>query len=187
MNDRRDRIINAMIRSPQSALSRMRVLRLRLMGAQIGARCWLRRISVPRNPWDIGLGCGVALDDGVVLLTTGSRTGRPRISIGDGTYINRYTMIDASETIRIGPGSMIGPFAYLTDHDHGRSPGEPIGAQPLVGAPVVVGRNVWIGAGATILKGVTVGDDAVIGAGAVVTRDVAAGATVGGVPARSIS
>jgi acetyltransferase-like isoleucine patch superfamily enzyme len=50
--------------------------------------------------------------------------------------------------------------------------------------PVRVGRNVWIGAGAIILPGVSVGDDALIGAGSVVTRDVPAGVTAFGNPAR---
>jgi len=48
----------------------------------------------------------------------------------------------------------------------------------------MIGRNVWIGAGALILPGVSIGDDAIVGAGSVVTRDVAAGATVVGNPAR---
>jgi maltose O-acetyltransferase len=47
-----------------------------------------------------------------------------------------------------------------------------------------IGENVWIGSGAIILPGVTIGDDAIIGAGSVVTRDVPAGATVMGNPAR---
>ncbi len=52
------------------------------------------------------------------------------------------------------------------------------------GKPVTIGRNVWIGGGALVLPGVTIGDDAVIGAGSVVTRDVGAGRTVIGNPAR---
>jgi maltose O-acetyltransferase len=52
------------------------------------------------------------------------------------------------------------------------------------GRPVTIGCNVWIGSGAIILPGVSVGDDAVIGAGSVVTRDVPAGATAVGNPAR---
>jgi maltose O-acetyltransferase len=49
---------------------------------------------------------------------------------------------------------------------------------------VRIGSDVWIGGGAIILPGVTIGDGAVIGAGSVVTRDVGAGATVMGNPAR---
>ena len=50
--------------------------------------------------------------------------------------------------------------------------------------PTRVGRRVSIGTSATILCGITIGDGAVIGAGSVVTKDVPAGATVVGVPAR---
>ena len=54
------------------------------------------------------------------------------------------------------------------------------------GRPVTIGADVWIGGGALIMPGVTIGDGAVIGAGSVVTRDVAAGVTVAGNPARVI-
>ena len=53
-------------------------------------------------------------------------------------------------------------------------------------APIVLGKNVWIGSNATVLQGVTIGDNAVVGAGAVVTKDVAANTVVGGVPAKFI-
>ena len=55
------------------------------------------------------------------------------------------------------------------------------------GKPVVIGANVWIGAGAMILPGVTLGDDAIVGACSIVTRDVPAGVTVVGNPARVIA
>lgn len=52
--------------------------------------------------------------------------------------------------------------------------------------PTLIKRRASIGSGATILCGITIGEEALIGAGAVVTRDVPAGATVAGVPARRI-
>ncbi len=48
----------------------------------------------------------------------------------------------------------------------------------------IVGRGASVGSGATILCGVTIGEYAIVGAGAVVTRDVPAGTTVAGNPAR---
>jgi acetyltransferase-like isoleucine patch superfamily enzyme len=50
----------------------------------------------------------------------------------------------------------------------------------------VIERGASIGSGATILGGVRIGEQALVGAGAVVTRDVAAGETVAGNPARPL-
>lgn len=58
--------------------------------------------------------------------------------------------------------------------------------QSMLPAPIVVGRNVWIGSNSTILQGVTIGDNSIIAAGSVVTKDVPANAIVAGVPARFI-
>ena len=181
-----DELINRFIRYPNAIAIRFRIMRLRLLGVHIGRKCWIRRIRVPRNPWDIVIKDNVSLDDEVVLLTTGSRRNVPRLVIGGGTYVNRFTIFDASESIEVGRNCLIGPSCYITDHDHGIEPGASIGEQPLVGSSVRIGTNVWIGAGAIILKGVTIGDGAVIGAGAVVTRAVGSAEKVVGVPARMI-
>jgi acetyltransferase-like isoleucine patch superfamily enzyme len=182
-----DRLINFLIRFPAAARSKLRVLRFKLLGVRINGYCWMRRVRIPRNPWDISLD-RCLLDDDVVLLSVGDRRpdGQPRILIGPGCYFNRFAFVDASERIEFGPRCMVGPFAYVTDHDHGMAKGVPVGQQPLVSAPVKIGEDVWIGTHAVILKGVTIGDGAVIAAGAVVTKDVPANAIVGGVPARVI-
>jgi serine acetyltransferase len=49
---------------------------------------------------------------------------------------------------------------------------------------VVIGNDVWVGAGAVILPGIKIGHGAIIGAGAVVTKDVPDYAIVTGVPAK---
>jgi maltose O-acetyltransferase len=182
----RNDLINRFIRYPGAIASRLRIFHLRLLGVRIGRKCWIRRIHVPRNPWDIVISDGVALDDYVVLLTTGSRGNAPRLVIDGGTYVNRFTMFDASESIEVGRNCLIGPFCYITDHDHRIELAGTIAEQPLVGGPVRIGSNVWIGAGAIILKGVNIGNGAVIGAGAVVTRHVRSDEKVAGVPARMI-
>jgi acetyltransferase-like isoleucine patch superfamily enzyme len=152
----------------------------------MGRGCWIQAIEVPRNPRDIILGDNVALDAGVVLLTTGEHRPVPRLQIGSHSYVNRFTMFDASQSIAIGERCMIGPSCYITDHDHGTLRAIDIAAQPLESAPVRIGNDVWLGAGVIVLKGVTIGDRAVVGAGAVVTHDVPQAAIVGGVPARTI-
>lgn len=181
-----DDLVNRSIRYPRAVASRVRMLRLGLLGVRFGRKCWIRRIHVPRNPWDIVIEDMVALDDEVVLLITGARSPKPRLVIGRSTYVNRFTMLDASLSISIGAQCMIGPYCYITDHDHGVGEEGPISDQALVEAPVKVGNNVWIGAHAVILKGVCIGDNAVIGAGAVVRTDVGPGERVAGVPARQI-
>lgn len=180
------RWINFALRLPESIRSRIRIGLYRTLGMQIGSCCRLGRISVPRNPWDIHLADGVALDDGVVLVTTGERGRRPRITIGTSCYVNRNVCVDASLAIEIGRNVMIGPFGYLTDHDHGTAAGATISEQPLVAASVTIEDDAWLGAHVCVLKGVRIGTGAVVGAGAVVTRDVPPGAIVAGVPARVI-
>jgi acetyltransferase-like isoleucine patch superfamily enzyme len=145
----------------------------------------LRKISIPRQWSDVQIGADAALDDGVTLIC--SADPKPlKITIGARTYINRNTILDASDSLAIGEDCMIGPGCYLTDHDHGVVPGEAPGDQLLISIPTRIGNRVWLGAHVVILKGVTIGDDAVVAAGAVVTKDVAAGARVAGVPARPL-
>jgi acetyltransferase-like isoleucine patch superfamily enzyme len=181
----KDPLVNRLLRYPSAVMMRLRIARLRLLGVRLVGKCWVRRVEIPRNPWDFRIE-SASLDNHVVLLTTGERRQEPRVIIRAGVYINRFTMIDASEGIEICESAMIGPFCYITDHDHGRDGAAPINQQPLQSRPVRIGRDAWLGAGVIVLKGVTIGDGAVIGAGAVVTKDVPPGAVVAGVPAREI-
>lgn len=83
--------------------------------------------------------------------------------------------------ITIGDGALIGHNAVLATLNHDFSPERRTSMHP---APVVIGKNVWLGASVTVVPGVTIGDNAVIAAGAVVTKDVPAGTIAAGVPAK---
>ncbi len=161
--------------------SRLRIAWHRMRGVRILGHVSLRAVEIPRHPRCITLGAGTALDRGVTLLSTNDSA---RIEIGKAVYINRHTMLDASQQIEIGEGAMIGPFCYLTDHDHTIGPGKSAGDGPLVSRPTIIGARCWLGAHVTVLKGVTIGEGSVIGAGSVVTKSLPAGVVAVGNPAR---
>lgn len=103
--------------------------------------------------------------------------------IGKNVFINHdCTFLDMGG-ITIEDDVLIGPKVCITTEGHPLKPEE---RKQLLVKPVVVKRNAWIGACATILPGVTIGENSVVAAGAVVTKDVPPNTAVGGVPARII-
>lgn len=107
------------------------------------------------------------------------------IRLGAGVFLNFGCVILDVVAVTIGDRTQVGPKVQILTADHPRDP-ETRRTGLEFGRPVRIGADVWIGGGAIILPGITVGDGALIGAGAVVTRDVPAGATVAGNPARII-
>lgn len=105
------------------------------------------------------------------------------IHLGEEVFINDCCHFQDHGGITIGDGCQIGHGVVFATLNHGLAPKDRKTTYP---APIVLGRNVWVGANATILQGVTIGDNAVVAAGAVVTKDVAPNTVVGGVPARLI-
>jgi len=99
------------------------------------------------------------------------------------------TVICAGLSIEIGEGTIIGSGALIIDNDFHSPSGEwDWKTECQANArPIKIGRGVFIGARAIILKGVTIGDRATIGAGAVVAKDVGAHQTACGNPAKTIS
>lgn len=107
------------------------------------------------------------------------------IRLSPGVFLNYGCVFLDVCAIEVGENTQMGPYVQVLTADHPRDP-ETRDTGLEFGRPISIGRNAWIGGGALILPGVTVGDDAVIGAGAVVTRDVEAGQTVAGNPARPL-
>jgi maltose O-acetyltransferase len=105
------------------------------------------------------------------------------ISLGANVFLNFNCVILDVVEVAIGDGTQIGPAVQIYSADHPRDLSVRRGGLEF-GRPVRIGKNVWMGGGAIILPGITIGDNAIVGAGSVVTRDVPAGATVAGNPAR---
>lgn len=105
-----------------------------------------------------------------------------RISIGKNTVINRRCYLDGRTGIRIGDNVSISPEVYILSLSH-------IVDDPYfnaIGAEVVIGDYVWLGARAIIMPGVTLGDGCVVGAGSVVTKNFPPYSIIAGMPAKFI-
>jgi maltose O-acetyltransferase len=108
------------------------------------------------------------------------------VFLGDGVFINTGCTILDTAPVRIGARTMFGPSVHIYCAQHHKDAAERV-AGIEIARPVEIGEDVWIGGGAIILPGMRIGAGAIVGAGSVVTRDVAAGATVVGNPARAIA
>ena len=105
------------------------------------------------------------------------------IKIGKNVFINHAcTFLDLGG-ITIEDDVQIGPKVNLITENH---PVAPSRRKNLDLKSIVIKRNAWIGAAATILPGVTVGENSVVAAGAVVNKDVPPDTIVGDIPARII-
>lgn len=97
-------------------------------------------------------------------------------------YTNEGVQITCASKIEIEEDCAIARDATIRDYDaHSVD-----GAVDMISKEIHIGKHVWIGNRAMILKGVTIGDGAIIAAGAIVTRDVPPGCVAAGVPARVI-
>jgi acetyltransferase-like isoleucine patch superfamily enzyme len=148
----------------------------------VGRRCKIHRHATI----DASDGGAVRLGDGVTLNRYAMiQGGRGGVVIGDGAEVNNYSVINGAGGVSIGRDTLIGPKVAIVSYAHEFADrGRRIKQQGYRYAPIAIGDDVWIGAGAIVLAGVSVGQGAVIAAGAVVTRDIPAYAVVAGVPAQ---
>ncbi|HEY0655457.1 MAG TPA: sugar O-acetyltransferase [Chryseosolibacter sp.] len=105
------------------------------------------------------------------------------IKLGKNVFINHACSFLDLGGITIEDDVMIGPRVNLTTENH---PVDPATRKYLDLKSILIKRNAWIGAGATILPGVTIGENSIVAAGAVVNKDVPDNTIVGGVPAKII-
>lgn len=165
---------------------------------RIGTDCYLERkdsFKRFRSKHDPGL----VLGNRVKVYTWTDFNIEPKgvVEVGDDSVLVGVVFMCA-ESIRVGRRVIVSYNVTIADSDfHPHDPGlrkqDAIASAPdsdsslrpaVISRPVVIEDDVWIGIGAIILKGVTIGCGARIGAGAVVTKDVPAGMSMAGNPAR---
>lgn len=127
---------------------------------------------------------GKAVDASVLLIPPFYTTGGRGIRVGRNVFINQNCTFYDLGGLDIGDDVMIGPNVSLITSSHPLEPSRRRAA--VIARPIVIGRNVWIAAGATVIGGVTIGENSVVAAGSVVTRDVPPNTLVAGNPARII-
>ena len=143
-------------------------------GVVVGRRC---RLIVERGA-EVVLGDFCEVDDGSTLAAY--RTGR--LVLGARAFVVHHGTLAAHRSVAVGDGAYLAELVSVRDHDHA------VGSPPSSGrvdvAPVEIGRDAWLGAKVTVLRGARIGDGTVVGANAVVRRDVPAHTVAAGIPAR---
>lgn len=129
----------------------------------------------------LGLITGQHIDDSTTLFPPFTTNLGIFTRIGKNVFINHGCSFLDLGGITIEDDVMIGPQVKLITENH---PLDPELRKGLICKPILLRKNAWIGAGATILLGVTVGENSVVAAGAVVSKDVPDNTVVGGIPAR---
>jgi maltose O-acetyltransferase len=108
-----------------------------------------------------------------------------RVRFGSGVFVNTDFLVIGGGMVTIGDNVLIGPDARLYTPNHSMDPALRRAGWEI-GLPITVEDEAWLGGSVVVCPGVTIGRGAIVGAGSVVTKDVPAGAVVGGNPAQVI-
>lgn len=138
----------------------------------------------------IFMGDNFTANKGLYLCTYGEKKS-PIIEISDNCFFNYDSIITGINHIVIGKNFLGGPRIYISDHSHGKIDESelmiPPGDRSLYSkGPVIIGDNVWVGAGSCILPNVTIGNNCIIGANSVVTKSFPDNCVIAGNPAKII-
>lgn len=147
------------------------------------------RLSEIKGIDNISIGSNCSFGMGCTLYAQDGENGT-KIDIGNGVSINYNVSInaDAGGYICIGNDSLIGPGVIMRASNHCfEKDNILIKNQGHIPGVIIIGSNVWIGAGAILLTNIKIGDNSIVGAGSVVTKDVPKDVVVAGVPAKVIN
>ena len=176
-----DRITIIPRRTPESAAMSASVKRAMAITAKLNRLTFNDAVEIRALFSEL---IGKQVDNSFLLIPPFYATGGTDTRIGRNVFVNQNCTFYDLGGLDIADDVMIGPNVSLITSGH---PVEPSRRRDFtIAKPIVIERNVWIAAGATVIGGVTVGENSVVAAGAVVTQNVPPNTLVGGNPARVI-
>lgn len=137
-------------------------------------------------PHQVSIGKGCTLEPNIYFKYDGIWKNGPNIIIADRVFIGCGCEFNIRLGIQIGEDSLIASGCRFIDHDHGISLNELVRSQNGPEQKINIGKDVWLGCNAIILKGVIIGDGAIVAAGAVVNKSILENEIWAGVPAKKI-
>jgi acetyltransferase-like isoleucine patch superfamily enzyme len=157
----------------KKTLSHLRILYYRFKGITIQNNCKIASVHLSPGYRNGKKGVLIIckkgeLNKGVVIKSYGGT-----VSINQNTFLGEYVVIYGHGGVTIGSNTLIAMHTCIVSSNHTIPlKNELIRSKPDILLPVIIGSDVWIGAGCKILGGVTIGDGCVIGAGSVVTKSL---------------
>ncbi len=156
----------------------------------MGKNCLILLPFKSGNAKDIFLGNDVCISSGAWIDCFGqygNQHFKPRLEIGDGTYVGNRSHIMVIGEMKIGKNVLIADKVYISDNLHSfEDTTQPVRLQPLKHSPVTIEDEVWLGENVCVLPGVTIGKHSIIGSNSVVTKNIPPYSVAVGSPAKVI-
>lgn len=151
-------------------------------GAKLG-RCVINIAGKARQgkPYAVEIGEGTVIHDSTIIATHGGY-----VHIGDHVSLHPFSVIYGYGGVTIKNGARIATSTVIVASTHGMDDPDSKIADNWSGEGIVIGEDVWIGAGVRVLDGIKIGNRSVIGAGAVVTKNIPDASVAVGVPAKVV-
>lgn len=136
---------------------------------------------------EIGAGVTILHDAWIAAEDDAWSRPEPAIRIGDRCAIRTGCTISASESVVLEDDVTLAGNVLVTDSDHDwTGPHAGVTANPLIAAPVRIGRGTWLAENVAVLRGSSIGEHCVIGANSVVRGHIPPGSIAVGAPARVV-
>ena len=125
----------------------------------------------------VSIGNGFDIRNSVHIIVQNNAT----LEIEDNVFMNNFCSVNCLDSIKIGENTLFGENVKIYDHNHKyerTENGLKVSHSEFTKAPVIIGKNCWLGSNVTVLTGVTIGDNCIIGSGCTVFEDIPANSTI---------